>query len=450
MEILPLFTHKHVKVYKNTNSYTIQCLQNDIRPGVYAVVNVLPRTWYYVETICSKQGGGRPGIWIGTPIKRTLFYGEKVMDTRKTYIRKSFFTSNFNKLLVGMLIENSSPNSSCTIEKFIVKKKQVEDEDYYKTNDDIIIDKNIKEFEEFEKFEDFKDFESYNKFMLENDIPVDIDYSTILDINYKHNINFDIPDIEYEKVIDPIYTISKKYKFLTITKNIYPIDNTYPIQLGIPLERLQEIDTIQKINKTFSIKYKKDIHPLDCIKALANGWYIKNIPTELFPFVYNELEYTSLTKDIKYKIQDLVIYNKEYVSTIALAKYIEHFIKKKGKEILVLTSDEKEVYEIQLSILHGFKSYLSNSNVIDYPRCLELYNNNNNFYHIEETHVNRSRIIKRIELHHFTYIIIIGNKEKSMYQEQINKYYYDNEIVYIGTNIKNTKRKGLYFTNKIL
>ena len=98
--------------------------------------------------------------------------------------------------------------------------------------------------------------------------------------------------------------------------------------------------------------------------------------------------------------------------------------------------------------MHGFKSYLTNSNVIDYPRCLELYNNN--FYHIEEKHVNRSRIIKRIQLHHFTYIIIIGNKEKSMYQEQIDKYYYNNEIIYIGTNIKNTKRKGLYFTNKIL
>ena len=449
MEILPLFKHKHIKVTKNTSTYTIQCLQNDIRPGVYAVVNVVPRTWYYVETICSKSGTGRPGIWIGTPIKRTLFYGEKVMDSRKTYIRKSFFTSNFNKLLIGLLIENSNPTSRCTIEKFIVKKKQVDDEDYYKTDEDIYAE-NVSS----EKFNE--EFRSFNDILFD-DIPVDTRYSTILDVNYQYNTEYErvgyekveYERVEHERVENPIYTISKKYNLLEIQKNIYPVKKMFPIQLGIPFENMSNSLDIKDMGKEYSVAYTTKMKPIECIKGLSKGYYIKNIPTELFPFVYNDLQYTSLSKDTKYKIQEIFKYSKEFVSTVALVKYIENMIKKKGKEILVLVDNlHGNVSDIHLSILHGYKSYIGNKNVIDYPKCSELYKNN--FYHIDDTDVNRSRILKRIELHHFTYIVVLSSHSEYQMKETIEKYYYNNEIVFIDTNIKNTKNKGIYFTNKIL
>jgi len=445
MEILPLFTHKHVKVDKNTNSYIIRCLQNDIRPGVYAIVNVQSNTWYCVETICTKHGIGRPGIWIGTPTKKTLYFGEKVMDSRKTYIRKSFFTSKHTKLLIGILVENCNNTSSFILEKFIVHKKQVEDEDYYKKEDEIQNEKNMDELHDV--------YNTYN--------PVDMD-NTVLDVNYTEE-EFDNME-EFETFTYPIYTIQKKYKLLTVQQNIYSDGVLFPIQLGISLENTKTTeDSNIKI-----IPYLEDTKQLEYIQELEKGHYIQNIPEDIFPFVYKELETIDTTKKTQYVIKDkktqyvikdkktqymlkdIFSYSKEFLHTVALVQYMESIIQQNGKEILFLIN-KNSLSDIHISVLHGYKLYKGGKNCVDYPKNTNIYSHP--YYHIEDEHVNRSRIPKRIELHHFSYIIIMGYPEEYPFQERIEKYYYHNEILFVdntNTNTNtNTNRKGVYFSNKI-
>ena len=122
MDILPLISNKSVKIIKNSNNRTVICLKREITPGVYSKINVMKNSWYVVELCCTKIGQGNPGLWIATPNKKTLFYGNYFTDYSRGYLKRSFYTGNYDCLLVGVLVKNVINKSGFILEKLSINQ----------------------------------------------------------------------------------------------------------------------------------------------------------------------------------------------------------------------------------------------------------------------------------------------------------------------------------------
>ena len=120
MDVPPLITNKNVKILKNNNSYTVLCLKREMTPGVFSNFNVTKQSWYTIELCCTKFGYGNPGLWIATPKKKTLFYGNYFTQYGKGYLKRSFYTGNYDNLLVGILVKNTTLKSGFILEKLMV------------------------------------------------------------------------------------------------------------------------------------------------------------------------------------------------------------------------------------------------------------------------------------------------------------------------------------------
>ena len=117
MNIPPLFKNKNVKIIENFDNYTVLCLKKELTPGVYSKINVKEKSLYEIEISCTKFGFGIPGIWIATPDKKTLFYGNYITQYDRVYLKQSFYTGNYNNLLVGILVKNPVNKSGFILEK---------------------------------------------------------------------------------------------------------------------------------------------------------------------------------------------------------------------------------------------------------------------------------------------------------------------------------------------
>jgi hypothetical protein len=117
MDIPPLFLNKNVKIIKNVDSYTVICLTMESTPGVYSKIDVKEKSWYEIELCCTKFGFGSPGLWIASPYKKTLFYGNHFTKYGRGYLKRSFYTGDYNNLLVGVLVKNATNKSGFILEK---------------------------------------------------------------------------------------------------------------------------------------------------------------------------------------------------------------------------------------------------------------------------------------------------------------------------------------------
>ena len=117
MDIPPLFLNKNVKIIKNVDSYTVICLKMESTPGVYSKIDVKEQSWYEIELCCTKFGFGSPGLWIASPYKKTLFYGNHFTKYGRGYLKRSFYTGDYNNLLVGVLVKNATNKSGFILEK---------------------------------------------------------------------------------------------------------------------------------------------------------------------------------------------------------------------------------------------------------------------------------------------------------------------------------------------
>ena len=138
---------------------------------------------------------------------------------------------------------------------------------------------------------------------------------------------------------------------------------------------------------------------------------------------------------------------------------------------------------LQQSLLHGLKSKLGSSNVIDYPKEISLYNKTNKdkkirlglpYYNtINEENTSRGRINKRIENREFDLIIIMGiftEKDRTrlnldngnfLFKNEITSYYEKSEIFFIDGNrydieepiekrLNKYANQGLYFYKDLI
>jgi len=130
MDVPPLISNKHVKIIKNYNNYTILCLKREMTPGVFSKINVTKQSWYTIELCCTKFGYGSPGLWIATPSKKTLFYGNYFTQHGRGYLKRSFYTGDYTCLLVGILVKNATIKSGFILEKLTITEipKQIEEE----------------------------------------------------------------------------------------------------------------------------------------------------------------------------------------------------------------------------------------------------------------------------------------------------------------------------------
>ena len=132
MDVLTLFANKHVQIAKNPTNYAVICLKRESTPGAYSKINVEKNTWYTIEVCCTKFGYGMPGLWIATPDKKTLFYGNYFAKPSKGYLKRSFYTGNYSVLLIGILVKNATVRSGFILEKLSITEvdlKNIEDEE---------------------------------------------------------------------------------------------------------------------------------------------------------------------------------------------------------------------------------------------------------------------------------------------------------------------------------
>ena len=161
----------------------------------------------------------------------------------------------------------------------------------------------------------------------------------------------------------------------------------------------------------------------------------------------------------------LIDYTKDNLTTESIAKYVLSTANKEVKNVLFLANSiSGGDFLLQQSLLHGLKNILGDTNVVDYPKALTLYKNNednksiNTFndneirlslpygHLLEDSNVSRGRIDKRIENTEFDIIIIMGiftesdrkrlNIENEDYPffSTISANYEKNEIFFIDGN----------------
>ena len=568
MDILPFMLNKNVKIFKNTNNYVIMCLKREMTPGIYSKIYVKEYTWYTIELFCTKIGYGNPGLWIATPTKKTLFYGNYFTQSGRGYLKRDFFTGEYNCVLVGLLVNNATPKSGFVLEKFkitpstnvletngnsdsytdsLMKLNNLSEEhglsednkcnqitdvntDENKiityTFDSIGLNGNINKIENDingEVVDNINEIVIENDNKNENEIENDNDNEIENEIENEDNENYE----EIEQKL--IYNIINDNCDIKINIDIYTYPNfgfhIYPISLGIPKEYVSndvpkksidffprnsgksiieqyDIDTFNKkeIYSTFEksrfILITKDDteYGEDCpiyYEALSKGCIPifttdinKNtsvfLPKELLNGIRNSnginsgwidahtFSYAGYNKLSKY----IIDYTQLYLTTENIATYLLHVTGKNVKNVLFLANSiNGSDFLLQQSLLHGLKQKLGNNNVIDYPKILTMYKNNDIKHNteirmslpyghlLEESDVSRGRIDTRIQHHEFDIIIIMGifteNDKKRLkindgeypYFNIISTYYDKSDILFIDgncntqTNIKNRLQK---------
>jgi len=142
MDVLPLYPNKNVRITKRSSNYIVICLKQEITPGAYSIIDVEKQTWYTIEICCIKFGYGNPGLWIASPDKKTLFYGNYFTKNGMGYLKRSFFTGDRDKVLVGILVKNATHKSGFIIKRLVVNKETT---NIKNKNTNIILDTKIKE-----------------------------------------------------------------------------------------------------------------------------------------------------------------------------------------------------------------------------------------------------------------------------------------------------------------
>ena len=185
MNILPLFKNKNVKIINNFDSYTILCLRRELTPGVYSKIEVNEQSWYEIEICCTNIGFVNPGVWIATSDKKTLFYGNYFKKHSRENLKQSFYTGNYNNLLVGILMNNPIYLSGFILKKLTITKvseESIKILNNFKTIDNMNnsnnknkkIHKNISLQNQSVQFSNsiinnkFKDYEEYNLYNRDN------------------------------------------------------------------------------------------------------------------------------------------------------------------------------------------------------------------------------------------------------------------------------------------
>ena len=182
--------------------------------------------------------------------------------------------------------------------------------------------------------------------------------------------------------------------------------------------------------------------------------------------------------------EHLLDYTKNYLTTESIANYLINISDKEVNSVLFFANAHSDSdFLLQQSLLHGLKSKLGSSNVIDYPKEISLYNEINKdkqirlglpYYNtINEENTSRGRINKRIENREFDLIIIMGiftEKDRNrlnldngdfLFKNEITSYYEKSEIFFIDGNrydieepIKKRLNKyanqGLYFYKDLI
>lgn len=458
MDVPPLISNKNVKIIKNYDNYTILCLKREMTPGIYSKINVTKQSWYTIELCCTKFGYGSPGLWIATPTKKTLFYGNYFTQHGRGYLKRSFYTGDYTCLLVGILVKNATVKSGFMLEKLTITEipKQPVKSIFPEENVTITI-KDISKVNNNVTYE-VVDTGSINN----NAIPLITDVPILDEVT---------DDYKPEKEI--IYNITGLYEDIDINVDIftYPTEDfhIYPISLSIPKENVldnfpvKSIDFFPyKLGTSLLLNYEnkreqfyKDLEKSRFILISKHDFgeddpvYYEALSKGCIPIFVNDInEYTSpfLPKEMLTGIKNsngvnigwidaskfsysgfekiskhLLDYTKEHLTTENIAKYLIAIADKSIKNVLFLANSIcGGDFLLQQSLIHGLKGLLGDTNVVDYPKVLSLYKNKHSNFNneirlglpygqtLKESDVSRGRINKRIENKEFDLIIIMG------------------------------------------
>lgn len=291
----------------------------------------------------------------------------------------------------------------------------------------------------------------------------------------------------------------------------------YPISFGIPEELILENSPKkrkdffpQKIGeepiftyKSNTEKYLRDLKesrfiiinkfgnewetPL-VIEALSQGCiplFLEKIPENCFQFIPKDflngikaaeginigwIDHSIFSKEGYDKINKyLISYTKNNLSTRSLAKYFISQTKKDVRKVLFFSySHESNDFLLQQSLLHGLKTLLGYSNVVDFPKVESLYKVSEKakihrkgipyMGTLPDVKVNRDDIGNRIRNKEFDIIVFMGifthNDRKRLgleglypYQKVIEHIYNRNELVVVdgGDDIEKTRDKLINF-----
>jgi len=307
MDVPPLISNKNVKIIKNYDNYTILCLKREMTPGIYSKINVTKQSWYTIELCCTKFGYGSPGLWIATPTKKTLFYGNYFTQHGRGYLKRSFYTGDYTCLLVGILVKNATVKSGFMLEKLTITEipKQLEEnvtltysdaEEKKKIVNEVKkVEVNLNEPPEFKKKLDYNVlFNKCNKHRNVNSnknssiVPLSIPKQPVKSIFPEENVTITIKDIskvnnnvtdevvdtgsinnnaiplitdvpildevtdDYKPEKEIIYNITGLYEDIDINVDIftYPTEDfhIYPISLSIPKENVLDNFPVKSID----------------------------------------------------------------------------------------------------------------------------------------------------------------------------------------------------------
>lgn len=132
-----LIPNQKVRVARINNFYMVTSLQQHSTPGSYSLVNVKPKTHYLIHIDAENKGHGEIGLWIGAVDKKRLYFGNFVGINKKLNITHKIYTEKYNKILVGVLIQNPRIRSKYFFNKLSVNEIVFTDNTKNNFNNDV-------------------------------------------------------------------------------------------------------------------------------------------------------------------------------------------------------------------------------------------------------------------------------------------------------------------------